>query len=623
MRTRPLAAVVATLATAALLLPTAPAAPTAAAEATLPAAGRAAPTAVLTTARTKVTSGPRVGLTARVPQGRPGQRVVLQRQWAGGRWATVAGKRLGSGPRVRFRTPVPIGATRYRAVVAGRRGPALRVTGLPHVGPTRREPGAPLVVSGLVGSGPGRTVRLQGRVAGAWTTLGEGTTTPAGRGLGTVTLRTSGLPLGVRLQAPAAQAGPRRLRAVASPAVGAPPRGTPTSLVSRDNGGAQHDAASLAPSVSGDGRYVAFASNGRLDPAVTGAEPGYVTDVFLRDRWTGTTRQLSRTASGSDDVGVYGGARISADGRYVAFSGFGAELTPQDDAGFENVYLFDRVTGTLRGLGNGLGVDLSANGRWLVFQSGIARDDADDNASYDVFRWDRTAPATAPVRVSRTGAGAAPDGASTRPSVADNGRVAYQSTAPDVVPNDVNGFTDVFLHSPTSLVTTLVSRDSIDGLANGSSEAPDISADGRWVAYSSWATDVSGAYDGNGSPDVLLWDSQDSVAPRSTLVSRNAAGTATAWGESLEASVSANGARVAFTSYAPDLVPGGIDADTTVFVWSRATGTAVAAVDGPDGQAFTPNLSPDGRRVVFAGDLAGLVRGERFDRLDVFLREGL
>ncbi len=177
-------------------------------------------------------------------------------------------------------------------------------------------------------------------------------------------------------------------------------------------------------------------------------------------------------------------------------------------------------------------------------------------------------PAT--VRVSVDSDGNEATGNATRPSISADGRfVAFDSNAADLLPGDTNGTPDVFVHDRETGVTTRVSVDSAGVQATGNSIAAAISADGRWVAFSSDAPDLIAA-DGNGVADIFLHD-RDTGA--TTRVSVDSLGVE-ADGFSGFPSVSADGRLVAFTSGATnlDLVLADTNGITDVYVHDRQTG---------------------------------------------------
>ncbi|MGQ0847206.1 MAG: TolB family protein [Sporichthyaceae bacterium] len=208
-------------------------------------------------------------------------------------------------------------------------------------------------------------------------------------------------------------------------------------------------------------------------------------------------------------------------------------------------------------------------------------------------------------RISRVGVGVrdaqANDSLVGRPSLSADGRfVAFASLATNLVPGDRNGFEDVFVRDRSTGRTVLVSATPAGLPGAGASGGPVLSADGRWLAFESWAPDlVAGAGIPHGGTGVYLRDLRTGTT---TLLSAAVVGRAD--GDSTAPSIDATGTRVAFGSLAGNLVPGDRNGHSDVFVWTRGRGLDrvsrdSAGADLPGGAAY-PALSADGGRVAFA-----------------------
>jgi Tol biopolymer transport system component len=227
-----------------------------------------------------------------------------------------------------------------------------------------------------------------------------------------------------------------------------------TTCVSVASNGAQGNRQSTAPSISADGRYVAFASlASNLVSGDTNNEP----DIFVHDRETGQTNRVSVASDGTQGNGGSYMPSISADGRYAAFKSSASNLVPGDTNGYEDIFVHDRETAQTERVsvasdgtqGNHWSsyLVISADGRYVAFAS-LASNlvSGDTNNELDIFVHDRETSQTKRVSVASDGAQA--DGGSWyNPSISADGRyVAFGSVASNLVPGDTNGMQDVFVH---------------------------------------------------------------------------------------------------------------------------------------------------------------------------------
>ena len=264
---------------------------------------------------------------------------------------------------------------------------------------------------------------------------------------------------------------------------------------------------------------------------------------------------------------------------------------------------------------------LSAHGRFVAFTSGATNlVPRDTNGVPDVFLRDRTIGQTRRVSVGPGGRQA--NGPSGRPDVpASRGVVVFESDSSNLVPGDTNEASDVFLRNLATGVTRRVSTGPGGRQGDAGSGLPAISADGRWLAFTSFASNlVSG--DTNGVEDVFVRSLRTGVTRRVSVATGEARGNAD--GHYLPA-ISAHGRFVAFTSTSPDLVPGDRNGFTDVFVRDRWSGTTRRVSVGPggaeaDSSSFSPAISGDGRLVAFASGAANLVAGDTNGATDVFVR---
>ncbi len=340
-----------------------------------------------------------------------------------------------------------------------------------------------------------------------------------------------------------------------------------TTRVSVASDGTEADEVSGGPNVSADGRYVLFIS--WATNLVTN-DTNMVGDVFLHDMQSGTTTRVSVDAVGKELNGASIDGAISADGRYVAFSSEATNAVPDDTNAPGNVFVRDLQTGTVTRVSLGLmgaeadgqssGPAISADGRYISFVSRATNlVTGDTNNFEDIFVHDRDTGAN--VRASVGPGGAESDRWSYGPEISSDGRyVAFYSDATNLVPADTNGVEDIFLHDTQTGTTTRVSVASDGSEANGVSDALAISGDGRYVAFSSEATNlVSG--DTNNDPDTFVRDTQTNTTIRVSV----AADGSEANRSSTLTGMSRDGRYVLFYSTADNLVPEASNAKEHLF----------------------------------------------------------
>lgn len=341
-----------------------------------------------------------------------------------------------------------------------------------------------------------------------------------------------------------------------------------TTRVSVTTEGASADRRSLEPAISGDGRVVAFPSDATN---LVASDPNGVTDVFVRDVLAGVTTRVA----GPPIAGAAYEPALSADGRYVAFTAWAlTNAYPGDTGGVWEVFVRDRQTGVTTRVSQPLGAappdagsfqpGISADGRYVTFTSGAANlVAADTNDAEDVFVRDLQTGVT--TRVSVATGGAQSDGPSVEAAIsADGHTVAFRSDAANVVPGDTNGASDVFVRDLRTGVTTRVSVATSGAQADAWSSEPALSADGRYVAFSSGASTLV-AGDTNAAPDVFVRDLRTGVTSRVSVAGDGTQGDA----GSFAPSVSADGRTIAFWSAATTLDAGDRNGEEDVFVARR------------------------------------------------------
>ncbi len=424
--------------------------------------------------------------------------------------------------------------------------------------------------------------------------------------------------------------------ALAAIAVGA--NAQTTSRVSVSTGGIQGNGASPDPHgarLSGNGLFVAFKST--ASNLVAGDTNGYG-DVFVRNLALGTTTRVSIATDGSQAVGGdSNNPSISADGRYVCFTSFATNLVSGGTTG-SHIYVRDTLNNTTNivsvnpaGLpANGISDSsaISGDGQIIAFRSSATDLVLTATSGSQVFARNMTSGTT--VLVSTPDGVTSSNGSSgqLQQGVSADGRyVGFSSNASNLVAGDTNGTYDVFLRDLQTSTTERVSVGAGGVQGNGDSYSSVMSSDGRYVAFSSTASNlVTG--DTNGHTDVFLRDRQLGTTTRISVDSSGkqgnlSSGTGNGWG----VSISGDGRYVAFQSLSDNLIGANKDKNGVedVFLKDRTTGkttmisvtSAGSPANGASGGAF---LSADGRYVSFFSLAANLVAGDTNGYQDVFVR---
>jgi Tol biopolymer transport system component len=398
--------------------------------------------------------------------------------------------------------------------------------------------------------------------------------------------------------------------------------------VSVPSGGGQANGSCSGPSISADGRYVAFYS--AADNLVAG-DTNENSDVFVHDRRTGQTMRVSVATGGAQADSASSRPVISGDGRYVAFESDATNLVPGDTNGVSDIFVHDRATGETKrvsvstggveGNGPSWGPALSADGRYVAFWSEADNlVPGDTNGCGDVFVHDCVTGQT--VRVSVASSGAQANALSDWPSLSADGRyVAFRSFADNLVPNDTNAQADIFVHDLRTGQTTRVSVATGGLQANHASWLGCLSPDGRYVGFVSLADNLVPG-DTNRVADVFVHDCVTGETKRVSVATNGAQANA----DSSAPSLSRDGRYVAFYSRASNLAAGDTNGDWDLFIHDTATGeTLRVETRGWPGPGDPARLSADGRCLAFSSAADNLVPGDTNGVEDIFVydRAGL
>ena len=340
-------------------------------------------------------------------------------------------------------------------------------------------------------------------------------------------------------------------------------------------------------SVSDEGRYVTFTT------PQAGLVPGDTNgtyDVFLRDRQAATTERINDGLGGTEANDESVPTDMTPDGRYIAFYSSATNLVPDDTNG-------------------------------------------PDYTGRDAFVYDQVDDSIERVSISddeQEAVGVGGDNQSTGPSISDDGRfVAFSSTTTNLVAGDTNNATDVFVRDTVAQTTERVSIDSSGGqIDTGHADSAKISADGRYVLFSTPANDVVPG-DTNGAWDLFLHDRQTGDTERINVDSAEAESQDEAGG----GSITADGRYVAFSSSASDLVAGDTNGTYDVFIRDRQLGTTERVnVNDAGHEAFeipqvyfqgsgNGGISDDGTAVAFDSVATNLIANDSNGFTDVFVRD--
>ncbi len=376
-----------------------------------------------------------------------------------------------------------------------------------------------------------------------------------------------------------------------------------------------------------DGRFIVFDSGCiSYAPGVPGIT---VAHVYLRDRANGSVERVSLTSNGQAPNGDTWVADISDDGRVVVFQSSATNLVPGDTNGFYDIFARDRASGVTERLSVGPGgieanhfcfsPAISGDGRYVVFTSGASNlVPGDQGLVSNVFLRDRQLGVTLLVDVNT--AGGFSNGGGGNPRISPDGRfVVFQHSGTDLVAVDNNGVIDVFLRDRVAGTTELVSVSSAGVQANGDGWQATLSADARYIAWWSFASNLVPG-DTNGSSDVFVRDRVTGTTMCASLDAFGAVGD----NHSGDPVLSRDGRSVAFASRATNLVLPDLNGKLDVLFRNLQTGTLRRLSDGPfgaqgDGDSFGAINGADGRYVAFTSEAANLVLRDRDMGGDAFL----
>ena len=372
--------------------------------------------------------------------------------------------------------------------------------------------------------------------------------------------------------------------------------------------------------LSDDGRYVVLTSGANL----SGVDKNGQEDIFVRDRVAGTTILMSVATDGTQANNICYLPGMSGDGRFVAFASVANNLTADPVGNVWNVYLHDRdpdgnglfdesgaTTILLSKKWNGDRSDddsvrpvFSGDGSTVVFESGSNLTPGADGM-INLFVYDIAAATLTCITTGFDGNGSGGD--SRDASLSEDGHlIAFESASPRLIAHDTNGAQDVFVFNRNTAATTRVSVATDGTEGNGASYDAAISADGTMVAFASAATNLD-AGDQNGHADLFVRDRNLHTTTRVSLLADGTEGN----GDSYNPALSDDGHLIAFETWSNNLVPLDQNDDQDVLLLDRTNKTfETISADcigfTANGISSNPAITPDNRFVSFYSQASNL-----------------
>ncbi len=401
-----------------------------------------------------------------------------------------------------------------------------------------------------------------------------------------------------------------------------------TERLSVSTSGAQANGWSILPVISANGRYVVFSS--AANNLVSG-DTNEHSDIFLRDLWERTTRRVSVTDKSEEANADCTQPDISADGLYVTFFSSASNLVLHDTNGVADVFVVNNETREIKrvsvsslgeeGKGASNSAHISRDGRYVGFSSWASNlVSGDTNWFWDAFLHDRETGKTERISVSSSGGDS--DGESYYGAISADGRyVAFSSSAYNLVGGTFSWFHAVYLRDRQYKINERVSVSNSGQPADDHCNFGGMSDDARYIVFSSEASNLVDD-DTNWKSDIFVRDRQTGTTERVSVSSSGEQGDE----HSYSASISADGRFVAFMSRASNLVPGDTNDLWDIFVHDRktkeTTRVSVSSTgEEANGSSWNLSISADGRFVVFSSEASNLVSGDTNGKEDIFIHD--
>lgn len=330
-----------------------------------------------------------------------------------------------------------------------------------------------------------------------------------------------------------------------------------TKRISVNDQGLPGDGDSDIPSISADGRFIAFESEARnLVPGDTNG----LKDIFVYDTLTETTKMVSKGRFGIPANGPSTLGGISADGSTVCFQSEARNLVFGDSNHEDDIFVHDlgpektyRVSVSSAGSQAGRGAfepAISGDGQLVVFMSSSNLTPGQSSYYRQVYLHNRNNGKTKAVSLSPTGR--LTHGFASNPTIsADGSTIAFQSDARDLIPGVTNRFTHIYVFDRVTGQMSIADRRTSGSLGDEWATGASLSADGRYVSFASEASNLDGRVPNHRYLEVYY---RDRVTETTPLVSIDSAGNAPRNGVSSFSSISGNGKVVGFLSRAQGMV---------------------------------------------------------------------
>lgn len=400
-----------------------------------------------------------------------------------------------------------------------------------------------------------------------------------------------------------------------------------TGITSQSSGFNTNGASTVGTveALSPDGRWVIFHSTATN---LVGS-PSALEDVYLWDRYTNAMQLISINAVGASGNGPSFARAVDPIGNLVLFESDASDLVPNDNNGATDAFLFTNTSNSIQRVsldfagneipGASAGFNVSDSGQFAVFSSAVnSIVPGDTNGFTDLFLRDLINGTVTLGTITWNGNFG--NGNAVRGMISGDGQVfAFDSQATNMVPNDNNGFADVFTRTLPSGSPLLASTALGGGQTDGPSFFDDISSDGRWISFSSSATNIV-LNDTNNVTDVFLYDRINQTTQRVSISSAGVAGNL----PSFQSTVSDDGRYVSFVSPSTNLDALSIFPIASNYVHDTVTGATIrVSVTGlgavGSGLSLNGQLSRDGTHLAIESTSSSFIKNDNNGVADVFL----